>query len=271
MLSGDVDNWSAFGGADEPIRLLVAQEIAPRLRRILQLPDDVGADVPVAALVEDVRSAPGALALVPLAALRPGLLPLVVDGYDPLRDPAAVNPLGLRRWLRAPDDATRDAVLAALGWTPLPASDPLSLVATGDYIPGALRAGLRAALRRRRLQRRLRGPGRPPARGRRGGRLDGGAGRAAGARQPLPADAGALGPGGGRRGAGGGRRRRRHAGRQSRRRLLRRVRPHPRRAAHDRRPGGGRDRACRHGREPRRRAPAGPDRARRHPPRRALV
>ena len=135
VLSGAVDNWSALGGADEPIRLLVAQEIAPRVRRILQLPDDVGEDVPLAALVEDVRSAPGALALVPLAALRPGLLPLIVDGYDPLRDPAAVNPLGLRRWLRAPDDATRGAVLAALGWTPLPASDPLGLVATGDYIP----------------------------------------------------------------------------------------------------------------------------------------
>ena len=135
VLSGDVDNWSALGGADQPIRLLVAQEIAPRVRRILQLPNHVGYDVATATLVDDVRSAPGALALVPLDALRPGLLPLVVDGYDPLRDPAADNPLGLRRWLRAPDDATRDAVLAALGWTPLPASDPLGLVATGDYIP----------------------------------------------------------------------------------------------------------------------------------------
>ncbi len=135
VLDGHVDNWSALGGADRPIRLLVAREIAPRVRRILQLPDHVGYDVATATLADDVRSAPGALALVPLDALRPGLLPLIVDGYDPLRDPAARNPLGLRRWLRAPDAATRDAVLAALGWTPLPAADPLGLVATGDYIP----------------------------------------------------------------------------------------------------------------------------------------
>ncbi len=133
-LRGEIDNWSALGGADRPITVLLAEEIAPRVRRVLGLPADAGEALPEEALARRVRSTPGSLALLSPEALGPGLLPLVVDGYDPLRDPAAGNPLGLRRWLRAPDDAARAALLTALGWTPADA-DPLGLVATGDYIP----------------------------------------------------------------------------------------------------------------------------------------
>ena len=134
-LTGAFPTWSSFGGDGVPLTVFLPQTLAPRIRRGLRLPNDTGAVLPLDELIERVRTTPGALAIVPLHALRPGLLPLVINGHDPLRDPAAASPLRLERWLRAPDDATRARVLAALGWTHAPDGDPLGLIATGDYIP----------------------------------------------------------------------------------------------------------------------------------------
>ncbi len=134
-LSGAFPTWSSFGGDDRPLTVLLPQELAPRIRRALRLPNGAGAVLPLDELIERVRTTPGALAIVPLDALSPGLLPLVINRHDPLRDPAADNPLRLERWLRAPNEAQRADVLAALGWTHPPDGNPLGLIATGDYIP----------------------------------------------------------------------------------------------------------------------------------------
>ena len=115
--------------------MLLPDRLTAPIRRSLGLPDDAGETIPLEEVTARVESTPGALAVVPMAALRPGLLPLVIDGHDPLRDPAAQSPLRRVRWLRAPDDETRDRVLTALGWNDVDDANPLGLIATGDYIP----------------------------------------------------------------------------------------------------------------------------------------
>lgn len=134
-LTGAFPSWVAFGGGPEPLTVLLPDQQAATIRRSLGLPDDAGTTLPLDELTARVESTHGALAVVPLAALRPGLLPLVIDGHDPLRDAAAESPLRLARWLRTPESDTRDLVLLALGWDDVNDTNPLGLIATGDYIP----------------------------------------------------------------------------------------------------------------------------------------
>jgi len=134
-LSGSVVDWSSFGGVEQALRVFLPEGESAQVRNGLGLAALVAIELPLRDVVAAVRGTPGALALLPPAALQPGLLPIVVDGYDPLRDPDADNPLWLRRWLRAPDGPTRQALIDALGWAARPADNPLGLLATGDFIP----------------------------------------------------------------------------------------------------------------------------------------
>ena len=134
-LRGAGQSWASFGGAAQPVQAFLPQEMAPLVRRALGLPAEAATVLPLEAVRTAVRETPGAIALIPPEGLAPGLLPIVVHGYDPLRDPDAGNPLWLRRWLRAPDEETRLAVIAALGWTEPSAGNPLGLLATGDFLP----------------------------------------------------------------------------------------------------------------------------------------
>ena len=88
---GVLGAWSALGGGDQPIQLLIPSASGGILAAALDLPRlaPTARELPLEILVEAVRTTPGALALIPVGALSPGLLPLVVDGHDPLRDPAA--------------------------------------------------------------------------------------------------------------------------------------------------------------------------------------
>ena len=89
-VAGELRDWADLGGRPGPVVVMVAvgdQDSLPRALAIPRLGDAVQL-LSRATLVEAVRATPGALAIVPVGWLEPGLLPLVVDGWDPLRDPA---------------------------------------------------------------------------------------------------------------------------------------------------------------------------------------
>ena len=71
---------------------------------------------------------------------QPGVLALIVDGYDPYRDAVADSPLRVERWVRAADAATADQVASRLQLDGRCRDfDPVGVLATGDYIPRAAR------------------------------------------------------------------------------------------------------------------------------------
>ena len=135
-LSGVVSDWRSLGGSPGPIRVVAAEDGDAAARdagiggfavNALRPPSE-----DVAAIV---AATPGALGLVPIDELRPGTLPLVIEGHDPLRDPSQESPLARTRWIVASDPATIAMVAQALGWSDAVMVDPLGLVATGDFIP----------------------------------------------------------------------------------------------------------------------------------------
>ncbi len=134
LLAGTITDWAAVGGAVQPVTLILPAAARRVLAAVGVSPDATGT-----ATVEEtlamVASTPGALGLAPIAALRPGVLALVVAGHDPYRDAADLAPLAVRRWLRAPDAATALRLQAALGWTPAAPLNPAGVLATGDTIP----------------------------------------------------------------------------------------------------------------------------------------
>ena len=138
ILRGDVADWSALGGGPMPIAAYLPSEDAERIAAALDLATDsmqIGL-APTDSVAELVAGRPGAFALLPVAALRPGLLALVVDGYDPYRDPSDLSPIGLVRWVRAPAAAVTERIAALSGWdVQLEAIDPVGLLATGELIP----------------------------------------------------------------------------------------------------------------------------------------
>lgn len=135
-LSGVVGDWRSLGGSPGPITVVVAGDADAAA-------GDVGIDgfavnalrPPSEDVAAIVAATPGALGLVPIDELRPGTLPLVIEGHDPLRDPSQASPLARVRWIAADDAATSAIVALALGWSDAVMVDPLGLVATGDFIP----------------------------------------------------------------------------------------------------------------------------------------
>jgi poly-gamma-glutamate synthesis protein (capsule biosynthesis protein) len=62
-------------------------------------------------------------------------LPLVIDGWDPLRDPANESPLAGARWIDAGTPSANRDWAELLGWQEPSELNPLGYVATGDFIP----------------------------------------------------------------------------------------------------------------------------------------
>jgi len=113
ILEGRVRDWSEVGGAPGAIAVYLPAEDERDLERTLG--SVVGQRLPAAALLETVAREPGALGVVRADQIAPGVLPLVVEGYDPLRNPASASPIRLEGHL--------------------PPYDPVLLVALGEVIP----------------------------------------------------------------------------------------------------------------------------------------
>ena len=140
LLSGDVADWSELGGTEQPVSLFLAEEDADRLAAAFDLAG-LGEREDVTWLDRDevadaVAAEPGAFSLMPATDLRPGILPLIVDGHDPLRDHERESPLRLERWIQAADDDEAVEVLQVVGWTPRNLDfQPVSLLATPEVLP----------------------------------------------------------------------------------------------------------------------------------------
>ena len=137
VLDGEVDNWAAVGGSPLPIAVELPTSDAADVEALTGAPLLArAARKPLAGVLADLEAKPGTLALVPVEALRIGVLALVLDGYDPYRDPAAKPPLKIERWVKARDAATTAEAVRRLGWdTATPGFDPVGVLATGDFIP----------------------------------------------------------------------------------------------------------------------------------------
>ena len=138
VLAGAVTDWFELGGRAQPLIAFVPRDDADAIAAAVALPD-LGPNVRRASLEtiqRSVASGSGALAVLPPTALRPGLLPLVLDGHDPLRDPSANSPMRLERWIRSRTTHDEERVATILGWTDrAPNTNPVGLLATGDFIP----------------------------------------------------------------------------------------------------------------------------------------
>ena len=138
VLAGAVTDWFELGGRAQPVIAFVPCDDADAIAAALALPD-LGPNIRRASLEtiqRSVASGSGALAVLPPTALCPGLLPLVLDGHDPLRDPSADTPMRLERWIRGRTTHDEERVATILGWTDrAPNTNPVGLLATGDFIP----------------------------------------------------------------------------------------------------------------------------------------
>lgn len=137
LLAGEIDDWAALGGRATPVHVYLARGEAAALARAFGLPPGAFAGATVlpdtAAVLDRVAGEAGAVAAVPPAALRPGVLAPLIAGYDPFRDPPERSPLVLRG---APGDADPAGGEGAAPLEPFPLDlDPVQLVATGELIP----------------------------------------------------------------------------------------------------------------------------------------
>ena len=136
-LLGEVSDWSALGGSERPITVVVPDDARGDIAAALGVEPEAlaGEALPVEQVLETVASTSGALGLVPAESLRPGVLAIVVDGHDPYRDPAADSPLRLSRTIEG-DAAAVEAARSALGWSGEAVDfDPVGFLATGELIP----------------------------------------------------------------------------------------------------------------------------------------
>jgi len=135
-LSGVVDDWEELGGREQPLNVLLASDQALALQWSLGVSlGDAVQLLEAEALVAAAQTTPGALALVDLDQLEPGLLPLVIDGWDPLRDPADESPLTEARCIEAGTVSANRAWAEQIGWQEPSEINPLGYIATGDFIP----------------------------------------------------------------------------------------------------------------------------------------
>ena len=135
-MTGGVTDWSAFGGSEQPITVLLPGLRVQEVARLVGVScgDLVGELKSDDAILRRLQSDAGILALLPVQDLRPGILAIVLDGHDPYRDPHAESPLRLERWISTAEPALTERIVAALGWTPV-STDAVGLLATGDFLP----------------------------------------------------------------------------------------------------------------------------------------
>ena len=135
----EISDWAELGGTPQPIERFEPAEHAEAMVRAFRRGAAGAERLPVAEIPDLVAATPGAFALLPLEALQPGILALVVDGYDPYRDPPGESPLRLERWVRATNLVDEDRVAALVGFATsdlaADAPDPVGVLATGELIP----------------------------------------------------------------------------------------------------------------------------------------
>ena len=135
----EIRDWAELGGTPQPIELFVPAEHAETMLRAFPRGAAGAEQLPVAEIPDLVAATPGAFALLPLEALQPGILALVVDSHDPYRDPPGESPLRLERWVRATNPVDEDRIAALVGFATSDlapaASDPVGVLATGELIP----------------------------------------------------------------------------------------------------------------------------------------
>ncbi|HJM74911.1 MAG TPA: CapA family protein [Dehalococcoidia bacterium] len=137
VMAGAVDDWSQLGGSTLPLTLVVPSEKQGAIYRAFDTAATTYRTMPLAEVAPYVASTPGALALVPVEALRLGVLALTVDGHDPYRDPAKDSPLRLERWLRLSGRAAAVDFVATMfdGDSSVSVLDPVGVIVTGELIP----------------------------------------------------------------------------------------------------------------------------------------
>ena len=139
-LSGVVDDWEELGGREQPLNVLLASDQALALQWSLGVSlGDAVQLLEAEALVAAAQTTPGALAFVDLDQLEPGLLPLVIDGWDPLRDPADESPLTEARCIEAGTVSANRAWAEQLGWQEPSEINPLGLHRDWGFHPSSLR------------------------------------------------------------------------------------------------------------------------------------
>ena len=126
ILTGEIADWTELGGSAAPIHAYLPDGHVEGIASGLGVaPGDLRATPrPAAELPGIVAAEPGAFALVAHADLRPGVLGLIVDGFDPYRDLSSESPL-------------LEVTEVAAGVAPPAAAevDPVLLLATGELIP----------------------------------------------------------------------------------------------------------------------------------------
>lgn len=134
--SGLATDWRILGGHARALTMYLPREhvrpIANALRTTLSAAVVV---LPLAEILDAVARDVGGLAVVPADVLEPGVLGLVVDGYDPYRDPASTSTLRTRRWIQRAIDAPISTARLLAAWESPAAFDPVGLLATGDVAP----------------------------------------------------------------------------------------------------------------------------------------
>jgi poly-gamma-glutamate capsule biosynthesis protein CapA/YwtB (metallophosphatase superfamily) len=135
-LTGELTDWSEIGGGEQAITILLPGTRIDEVARMVGMVRGalVGELKSIDAMLQRLQSDAGTLALLPVAELRPGILALILDGHDPYRDPHSESPLRIERWISAADTALADRIADALDWTAV-STDPLGLLATGDFLP----------------------------------------------------------------------------------------------------------------------------------------
>jgi poly-gamma-glutamate synthesis protein (capsule biosynthesis protein) len=144
VLRGDIREWSELTGranGAQPVQLYLPDGDSQRLQEAADLDRLSSAAILVAAdaVAERVASDVSAFAVLPAYAISPSVRALIVDGYDPYRDPAALSPLIHRRVVEARTIAEARAHADRLGWLDADALirgwDPLLVAVTGELIP----------------------------------------------------------------------------------------------------------------------------------------
>lgn len=134
--SGVISDWRSLGGTARPVTVYVPDDRPGLFADALGAAPAISAiRLPLDEIVAAVAQDPGGLALVPASILAPGVLGIVVDGYDPYRDPATTSSLQTTRWLRIGPESPLDSEAIGAFWENGASFDPVGVLATGDVVP----------------------------------------------------------------------------------------------------------------------------------------